>query len=272
MFCIQCGQQLESDSQFCISCGAKTPESDNQSAESSDNSFCIQCGEQLLSDSLFCTTCGAKVEDVPPEESAGAIEDWLVEAAAVEVKTKPAADSPAQTTQREMPLPQKPVIEPAAQVPDEYVSTDVVPNAPSKQRKLILIFGGVTVVLLAVVVGLIIFIARGDSPYVNGREGAYHMNRVARGHLEEHTNITIGAAFERFFTNFEWNYFSDGDVNYVSFHGDMQRDGETVMAQFIFQFTDNDEDFEVIVLVLGGVMQDILVINELLDYIFASVR
>jgi len=56
MFCIQCGQELNSESEFCFKCGAKAATPTDESG-----SFCIQCGKKLPKDSAFCTDCGAKV-------------------------------------------------------------------------------------------------------------------------------------------------------------------------------------------------------------------
>ena len=268
MFCIQCGQQLENDSQFCVSCGAKAPAPENQSA--GDN-FCIQCGEKLLDDSQFCTSCGTKVDDNPSTIDSDAVEDWLKETAAPveDTKPKPAKPPAAVSPKQEIPLSPKPAVRQARQAQDKKVSTDVSPSDtdPNKQRKQLIIFAGVTVALLTVVIGLIIFIVSGRDSH-----GPDHISRVQQGHLLNHTDITIGVAFERFFDNFEWTYFYDEDTNYVSFHGTMERDGEDIMTQFIFQFTNNDENFEIIVLVLGGVMQDRASINNLVDYIFARTR
>jgi len=56
MFCIECGQELNSDSEFCFKCGAKAAISTDESG-----GFCIQCGKKLPEDATFCIDCGAKV-------------------------------------------------------------------------------------------------------------------------------------------------------------------------------------------------------------------
>ncbi|MCL2362862.1 MAG: zinc ribbon domain-containing protein [Defluviitaleaceae bacterium] len=61
MFCIQCGHELASDSEFCIECGTKVQEPSEE-----QEGFCTQCGTKLPEDSAFCTECGAEV--VEPED------------------------------------------------------------------------------------------------------------------------------------------------------------------------------------------------------------
>jgi len=194
--------------------------------------FCIKCGKQLESDSQFCVSCGAKAvpDNLPTDDS------------------KPVAGQTKKT-----------------QAPPAASSGATIFGM---QRKLVLIFGGVIAVLLAVIIGLIIFIAREPS----NRPRSVHVDRVASGFINNRTNMTVGDAFEQVFNDFVWTYSSDDDNNYVSFHGNMQRDGETIAVQFIFQFLGNDTDFEVLVLSINGTAQNTTVINELLDYIFASAR
>ena len=49
--CIQCGNELNDNAQFCPSCGAKQPEKEQ-------TLFCEQCGTKLNPGSRFCPSCG----------------------------------------------------------------------------------------------------------------------------------------------------------------------------------------------------------------------
>jgi len=260
---------MDDDTQFCISCGAKAV-SDGQPSE---DYFCIQCGQKLLSDSAFCTACGAKApeENNPPEKGHSATESRPEKAATLpeDIKPKPATKPPKNAApRREAPPPKKPAAERPQKKQASQAAGGILSNM---QRKHMLIIGGITVVLLAVVIGLVIFLASGsrsqDDPH------SYYINRVVNGHLDNHQNMTVGVAFERFFTDFEWVYnYDDDEFDLVSFSGTMLRDNVPTPVQFIFAFTADGTDFDVIVLMLGGIMQDETVKNELLDYVFASTR
>ena len=274
MFCIQCGQQLESDSQFCASCGAKAPAPETPSTE---DSFCIQCGEKLFSDSQFCISCGAKADGNLSQIDNDAIENWLDATASVEDdNAMPVVMSPVNTAlKREAPAPQKPVAKNIEEVQEDQILSGDVPSAaePDKQRKLVMLFAGVTVALLVVVIGLVIFlVVRSRSPYpAEWGESAPYISRVVNGHLDDHRNMTVGTAFNRFFTEYEWTHRPADGIDYISIHGSILRNNEPVSAQFIFQLDDNG-GIRIAALVLDSNMQDPHVINELVNYIFESAR
>ena len=58
-FCEECGSELEKESKFCSSCGAKVPEKKPEAVEEKPK-FCQECGKPLDSDAVFCKHCGTK--------------------------------------------------------------------------------------------------------------------------------------------------------------------------------------------------------------------
>lgn len=56
--CSVCGKQNDSESAFCVHCGAKMPELEVEQAATGNSLFCPSCGARLNSDSKFCLMCG----------------------------------------------------------------------------------------------------------------------------------------------------------------------------------------------------------------------
>ena len=292
MFCIECGQELNSDSEFCFKCGAKA-------ATDESGGFCIQCGKKLPEDATFCIDCGAKVSTDDESSDEGDAVDTpsdvaeiysIVDTSEIEVQQTP--------HRREMigydithnvgntpPRPQ-----------DESHSQQAIENeaALKKQRKLTMTLFSVTIILLVAVVGMVVFIVlnRDDE---NGEASAngqgthqavqpqvtiddfdeiddYYVHRVVTGHLDNHPGIPIGTAFDDFFVNPSWTYFyeladDDNRIDYVSFHGYFMHEGENAMGQIIFQFSSGGTSFEPIIFIIDGVWQDILLMRDVLDEI-----
>ena len=279
MFCIHCGQQIGEDSEFCFACGVKVEK------EETMGSFCIQCGEKLPEDSAFCTACGAKTIEEPKEPKAEPV------AAPVPniTKTEPTVPNITAPAPKEAPPIQS--YEPVSPEPTQN-KTDSKPSGVNP-KSLILILAVATLSLLLAVVGLIIFILvnRGsDDGYVSrsnlpgvqiGTPGAdfhdddeemTHVNKVRNGHFINHPDITIGAAFDIFFTRTVWQPSYDAGINYVSFHGTMFPDGEETVALFIFQFEADDSAFRAVLLIFDGTPQDVLVMDDFVEEIFNTVR
>ena len=280
MFCIQCGQQMNEESLFCSNCGAKSPASE----DTTENSiFCTQCGVKLPDDATFCTDCGTQVAETPVSET-----PVIEEPPAVETKTNDSSKMPPSDLDPEVEAPRE------TQDSGPWEESQDTDAAPDRQRQLVIILGGAAVALLAVVIGLVVFIIIGrdnnsdvgdpNGGYVPTQNIAYQPDNdedsddnfiamIEHGHLADFQDVTIGAAMERFFdTPPEWNHFSDGAENYVSVHGDMMHENEVVTAQFMFQFTHDGQSFNPINLIIDGVWQDVVLMAELLEYIMESAR
>jgi len=308
-FCPQCGTKLPTDSAFCTECGSQVPFFEEER-------FCTECGQKLNDDSDFCFACGAKAIEVDTED----IEDNVsqendvedVSSNDVETSNTTAVDD-ANILSGDLALVDELQISIVDDFPEEYVTstTDEVPKWEphevnqdhdyelpitesetkeiAKQRKLVTGLFGITVVLLAVVIGLVIFIStnrnadgggwRGSSrqqeydPTADMTREEYHIHRVMTGSLSNHPNIQIGAALERFFIGIPvWSHFTDDVDDFVSVHADAIVDGETPMVQFLFRFSENSTVFAPAYLILDGAFQDIVLLFELLDEIMENAR
>ena len=237
--------------------------------------FCIECGQQLGEDSKFCFVCGAKTEpeQIPQEEN-----------------IPPADESPQIYEEvQAAPVPTHIPIQPAVSMPQfeqdyEEPQEEEIVYASGHRRILLAVLA---VVLLAVIAVVAFFVIRGRNdanvpapppraqdvhtpPPAQTGVSIHHIERVFYGRLLGHPGETIGAAFSRYFTDYEWSHFLDGNTNTVSFFGLMHRDGddEPIGVQIMFRFTAGDADFDATGLFLGGYWQEASVLRELLASIF----
>ena len=292
-FCIQCGKKLPEDATFCIDCGVKVLSVEDNSDEG-DN-FCTQCGQKLSGDSEFCFTCGAKAAvkeepaadetpaPAPPSSNAADIYS-IVDTEEIKVRQTPPRNESAETIaapSTEQPWEPQPKSQPAPP-PQVNESTDAL----KKQRKLVMMLFGVTIVLIIAIVGMIVFIVLnrngGTDDDISGQQhrvppqftiddfeevGDYYVYRVAEGQIDAHPGIPIGTALDSFLTDPYWTHFSAEDIEYVSVHGYMLHEDEYVRAQFIFQFSGCGTYFHPIMLWFEGYLQDVMLMNEIFDEI-----
>jgi len=323
MFCIQCGHEIPKNSEFCTECGTKIQATIEQSEgfctecgvmlpESSafcadcgakaiaqeDESFCTECGHKLSDDSDFCPSCGAKTNAMIENDENLVNTDTSYEnfdnVSYVEIDNpitldiEPLIDIPLENkpvSPAEMPLWEEEALsEIELDEPQEIDSYEV-----KKQRKLVTGLFGVTITLLVVVVGLVIFIMvnRGDEGRIGGRSSdqyeydptagmtpeEYHIHRIYTGNLPAHPNVEIGPAMENFFTSHpEWRSWEDDPLFYVDVHGDALIDGETTTVQFIFRFSQDSSIFAPAFLIIYGSFQDIELMHEMLNNIMLGIR
>jgi len=267
-FCMQCGQKLLEDSVFCPSCGVQAPQGDELIG---DERFCIDCGQKLLGDSQFCFSCGAKAADV---------EEPKVEEKAPAKEPPPKVEPAKKEDIKPEPEPSiPPPLEPIDKPQEEISETKPTQNSQG-QRKLVIALGVTIVILLAIVAAFVIITVFGERSgsrneiRIEGHDpddvigGGYFVHRVANGHLNNHRNITVGAAFESYFSNRSWVHFMDGDSNQiVSFTGDMLLNADIIVIEIMFQFTWDESSFEPIGLTSNGIWQEHNFMMELLDHI-----
>ena len=238
--------------------------------------FCIECGQQLGEDSKFCFVCGAKTEpeQIPQEENIPPAEEspQMYEQA-------PTAPLPAY-----IPTPPPVSMHQLEQDYEELHEEDTV--YATGHRKIL--FAVLAVVLLVVIAVAAFFVIRGRSsanapappvvqdihtpPPATQGVSLHHIERVFYGRLVDHPGTTIGAAFGRYFTDYEWGHFLDGNTNVVTFFGLRHRGGEDepTEVQIYFRFTAGDADFDATNLFLGGFWQEPSVLRELLDSVFEN--
>jgi len=299
-FCIQCGKKLPTDATFCIDCGAKASTEDESTSEG--NVFCTQCGQKLSEDSEFCFSCGVKTAVGADEAETEQPEDIPQDVAEVhpimDVAIEARQPSPMQATSDVAPALNMDITRDA---PPKLTPPQELPPTPSadileslntkKQRGLVAVLFGVAIVLLIAVIGLVVFIILGrgtpdDSmdTHTNGMHhageqqttiedfdeaGDYYIHRVTVGQLDEHPGVAIGVALDELLVNPAWTHFHADDIEYVSVHGYLLREGETVMAQFVFQFTADGARFTPIMMSFDGYWQDIMLMHEILGEITA---
>jgi len=311
MICVKCGQQLNDDSLFCSSCGTKAAEPVSASAS---DVFCIQCGVKLPEDATFCTECGGKVlpseeseQDINQEKAdyrCGKCGQNLNEdsefcfscGAKTDMHTPPQEKEEEQENKAIDNAPPAKVIT-EKPIAETYLD-EPQPPGDTPQNKLVMPLIGVTAVLLIAVIGLVIFIminrdstpgneylpgpTAGEGQTVGPQDSGtteistadYFVQRIRNGHFNNHPGTTIAHALEAYYNNTFWAHFSDGVIDYVSFHGDVQREGypEPVTEQFIFQFTTDGASFEPISYLVTGAMQDVVLMHEIIDSIVESTR
>jgi len=260
MFCIECGQQLSEDSQFCGSCGATV-------TDATSDVFCIECGAKQPADAEFCIECGTKV----------------------------VTDSHEKDEQLVVPEPEPPIIE--EPITAVMAEPETVEPPRGSSGGMVKVLAVTTILLLAAVIGLVVFMFLGQDDENSGETGyqhethdpyipagvympadEYHIQRVRNGHLQNHPDVAIGFAFERFFDQIVWtySYVPEEALSRVFVHGymppgDADPDGAREMGQFVFQFA-ADGSFSPIRFVVGGYFQDVFVMYETLDTIINMSR
>ncbi len=55
--CSKCRQKIVDDNNFCVYCGNKLYDSNNN-----EDVFCTKCGTKLSSNNLFCSKCGERIK------------------------------------------------------------------------------------------------------------------------------------------------------------------------------------------------------------------
>lgn len=104
-----------------------------------------------------------------------------------------------------------------------------------------------------------------------GGSGNRYVEMVKGGSPELYPNITYGEAFEAFFDNCEWKYFTSEDgKNVVEFHGSCMYDSDRVAVLVQFVVNETDGSFEIWTAAIDGEEQSMLVYSMLLISIFES--
>ena len=132
--------------------------------------FCSQCGERLVQDAAFCTACGKPVQ--APEPPIG---DQLEPAA-------PAPD-PSPPTEAATPTPQ-----PATTPPEPEPTTVPAPQEAPSTNTRPLLYGGISAVVIVVIVGAAWFVSRQGSDDAGGV-----VIPVAQETIEKSTSSTTTA-------------------------------------------------------------------------------
>ncbi|MCL2377793.1 MAG: zinc ribbon domain-containing protein [Defluviitaleaceae bacterium] len=244
MFCIQCGQELASDSKFCIACGAEAKAGDSSQAK-------LQETDENMPDK---NAVPALVQDSHVAEMPKAVNSAtrLSQSHSREVEAEPEYTDTSTTGRRNIVL----------------------------TMSVIVILGIVAAIALFILTGrgdeyMPNSHAANDAPVIDpavqGEVSLYHIERVFYGSLADYPGAIVGLVFSQFFVNYVWTHFVSEGINYVSFFGEMPiDDASPISVQILFRFTPGDMEFNASSLFLDGIYQEPAVLYELLDSVLLN--
>lgn len=126
----------------------------------------------------------------------------------------------------------------------------------NRKKKIITIVGIVTAFLVV----LHLIIPSKSNEYID---------QVKNGTLNSHKSVTVGKAFEDFFSDTEWEYFtSENNQNIVEFTGTYNINNKKYKTLIQFAVNKNSTEFEMKYLEVNGKPQNLLSWNSLLSNIY----
>jgi hypothetical protein len=89
---------------------------------------------------------------------------------------------------------------------------------------------------------------------------------VAKGYFDDYPDVSVGKAFNNFFTNPKWeNFVSDDGEQIVEFDGEASLDDENVLVEIQFFVDKSNDRFEIVWLGVDGEGQSDYEINDWID-------
>lgn len=94
-----------------------------------------------------------------------------------------------------------------------------------------------------------------------------YVKQIMNGYLNIDTSVTIGTAFENFFSYPTWEHFTSTEqTNIVEFTGNCMYDNKEVTC--VIQFTLTGDSFEITYLSFNDISQNTLTVSALLNSIY----
>lgn len=125
------------------------------------------------------------------------------------------------------------------------------------QKKKFLTFSGIIAAFLVV---LFLIIPSKSNEYID---------LVKTGTLSSHQSVTVGKAFDKFFTDKDWKHFtSENNQNIVEFTGTYNINNKKYKTRIQFEVNKNSTEFEMKYLEVNGKPQNLLSWNSLLSNIY----
>lgn len=123
--------------------------------------------------------------------------------------------------------------------------------------------------LIVSIIGVILAIALFGSAFSNDTQNE-KIYGIKHAYLEAYSSdVTIGDAFDAFFSNSTWETYSEGDTDYVKFAGECTFYGKPALMVVIFEYMENDW-FKVSDIQLNGESLSSFDESSVLDKIFKS--
>ena len=138
-----------------------------------------------------------------------------------------------------------------------FIPININQTSNLNQKKKIITIGGIVTAILVV---LFLIIPSESSKYID---------QVKNGTLNSHQSVTVGKAFEDFFSDTDWEYFtSENNQNIVEFTGTYNINNKKYKTLIQFAVNKNSTEFEMKYLEVNGKPQNLLSWNSLLSNIY----
>ena len=141
-----------------------------------------------------------------------------------------------------------------------FIPININQTSNLNQKKKIITIGGIVTAILVV---LFLIIPSESSKYID---------QVKNGTLNSHQSVTVGKAFEDFFSDTDWEYFtSENNQNIVEFTGTYNINNKKYKTLIQFAVNKNSTEFEMKYLEVNGKPQNLLSWNSLLSNIYEDI-
>lgn len=138
-----------------------------------------------------------------------------------------------------------------------FIPINMNKNSNLTQKKKLITFTGIVAGFLVL---LLLFTPSKSNKYID---------LVKNGTLNSHQSVTVGKAFEDFFSDTNWEYFSsDKNENVVEFTGTYNINNKKYKTLIQFEVNKNSSEFEMKYLEINGKPQNLLSWNSLLSNIY----
>ena len=205
-------------------------------------------------------------------ENAEEVAETPVTPVPTETPTETPAETPEGTSEG---APEETPEETPAENPDTQSETP--PPATPKKKKFFKKwwFWAIVAVVLVSAIAIIGVVASDSGSSSSG--GSYYVPvespyvRMVKGATNSSYGITYGAAFENFFSDTSWDYFTSTDGQHVvEFEGDFYYDGSPATATVQFVLNISEGTFTVYHLSINDVSQSRFMLSALIQKVFES--